>query len=105
MVGISASKVGNAIFESGLRRLRIHECRTFGGQALTTTRRGTRPGTNSTPGTGLIFLRLTFGDALGFCGAVAGSSERVDGGGGLDESSFDRGQKRENIVVDSWCVV
>ena len=101
MVGISASKVGNAICESGSRRPRIHECRLFGGQALTTARSGTSPGTNSTPGMGLIFLRLIFGDALGFCG----SSERVDGGGGLDDSSFDRGQRKESIAVESWVVV
>ena len=105
MVGISASKVGNAICESGSRRSRIHECRIFGGQAVTTPRRGTSPGTNSTPGMGLIFLRLTFGDALGFCAEAAGSSERVDGGGGLDDSSFARDQNKENIVVESWRVV
>ena len=26
----------------------------------------------------------------------------MDGGGGLDESSLDRGQRKENIVVDGW---
>lgn len=105
MVGMSASKVGNAICESGSRRSRIHVCRIFGGQALTTPRRGTSPGTNSTPGMGLIFLRLTFGDPLGFWREAAGSSDKVDGGGGLDDSSFDRDQKKESIVVDSWGVV
>lgn len=105
MVGMSASKVGNAICESGSRRSRIHVCRIFGGQALTTPRRGTSPGTNSTPGMGLIFLRLIFGDPLGFWREAAGSSDKVDGGGGLDDSSFDRDQKKESIVVDSWGVV
>jgi hypothetical protein len=98
MVGMSASKVGNAICESGSRRSRIHECRIFGGQALMTPRRETSPGTNSTPGIGLTFLRLIFGGALGFCREAAGVSERVDGGGGLDDSSFDRGQMKESIV-------
>jgi hypothetical protein len=54
---------------------------------------------------GLTLLRLIFGDALGFCVEAAGSSERVDGGGGLDDSSFDRGQRKESIVVDRWGVV
>ena len=54
---------------------------------------------------GLIFLRLTFGDPLGFWREAAGSSDKVDGGGGLDDSSFDRDQKKESIVVDSWGVV
>jgi len=105
MVGISASKVGNAICESGSRRSRIHECRVFGGHALMTPRRGTSPGTNSTPGIGLTLLRLIFVDALGFCRGAAGRSERVDGGGGLDDSSFDRGQRKESIVVDGWGVI
>lgn len=63
-----------------------------------TPRRETSPGTNSTPGIGLTFLRLIFGDALGFCREAAGSSESVEGGGGLDDSSFDRGQRKVSIV-------
>ena len=53
----------------------------------------------------MTFLRLIFGDALGFCREAAGSSENVDGGGGLDDSSFDRGQRKVSIVLDSWDVV
>ena len=63
-----------------------------------TPRRETSPGTNSTPGIGLTFLRLIFGDALDL---TAGSSESVDGGGGLDDSSFDRGQRKVSIVLES----
>ena len=66
-----------------------------------TPRRETRPGTSSTPGIGLTFLRLVFGDPLGFCREAAGSSERVDGGGGLDDSSFERGQRKESIAYIS----
>lgn len=66
-----------------------------------TPRRETSPGTNSTPGIGLTFLRLIFGDALGL---AVGSSESVDGGG-LDDSSFDRGQRKLSIVLESWDVV
>lgn len=34
---------------------------------------------------------------MGFCRGAAGSSERVDGGG-LDDTSFERGQRKESIA-------